>query len=321
MMVSWKKVQLGQICSFKYGQMPNKADLRDVGYPVFSGYGIVGASTKFHYETPQIIVVARGVGGTGDVKMSPPFCFLTNLSIAVLPNDPEVDKAFLYYRLAGPKLWDLRTGSAQAQITIERLRIYEIELPPLTVQRRIASILGAYDDLIDLNRRRIALLEEMARQLFEEWFVRLRYPGHEDALRGRPVPLFAAEGWVNKAIRELGKVVTGKTPSKARPDYFGGNVPFIKIPDMHGCNFVLSTSDHLSSGGAASQSGKMIPPGSLCVSCIGTIGLVAITTEPCQTNQQINSIILHHEHSREFLFFEGSEDSAPEPWLDWRDNG
>jgi hypothetical protein len=129
MMVSWKKVQLGQICSFKYGQMPNKADLRDVGYPVFSGYGIVGASTKFHYETPQIIVVARGVGGTGDVKMSPPFCFLTNLSIAVLPNDPEVDKAFLYYRLAGPKLWDLRTGSAQAQITIERLRIYEIELP------------------------------------------------------------------------------------------------------------------------------------------------------------------------------------------------
>ena len=96
----WSKVRLGEICSFKYGQMPDKKDLRDVGYPVFSGYGIVGASTKFHYEEPQIIVVARGVGGTGDVKMSPPFCFLTNLSIAVLLETKNVHKQFLYHRLS-----------------------------------------------------------------------------------------------------------------------------------------------------------------------------------------------------------------------------
>jgi len=74
MTMGWQKCQLGQVCSFKYGQMPKKEDLTDEGYPVFSGYGIVGASNKFHYEEPQIVVVARGVGGTGDVKMSPPFC-------------------------------------------------------------------------------------------------------------------------------------------------------------------------------------------------------------------------------------------------------
>src|SRR4051812_20986555 len=118
MNTSWRKVELGQICSFKYGEMPDKTDLCETGYSVFSGYRIVGAAKRFHYEEPQIIVVARGVGGTGDVKMSPPFCFLTNLSIAVRPEDPNVNRAFLYYRLAGPKLWDLRTGSAQAQITI-----------------------------------------------------------------------------------------------------------------------------------------------------------------------------------------------------------
>lgn len=203
MKAGWTKLQLGQVCSFKYGQMPKKDDLRDVGYPVFSGYGVVGASTRFHYEEPQIIVVARGVGGTGDVKMSPPFCFLTNLSIAVIPEDGRIYKPFLYYRLAGPGLWELRTGSAQAQITIERLRTYEIELPPLNIQRRIASILGAYNELIEVNLRRIALLEEMARRLFEEWFIRFRYPGHEDCkLVDSPRGVVPA-GWRISKVREL----------------------------------------------------------------------------------------------------------------------
>jgi type I restriction enzyme, S subunit len=139
----------------------------------------------------------------------------------------------------------------------------------------------------------------MARGLFEEWFVRFRYPGHDSNSSKSSVP----RGWTATAIRELGRIVTGKTPSKANPDFFGGTIPFIKIPDMHARTFVLSTEDRLSSAGANSQPGKMIPPGSLCVSCIGTIGLVGITTEPSQTNQQINSIILDQKHLREFLFF------------------
>ena len=62
--------------------------------------------------------------------MSPPKCFLTNLSIVVKVASSKVDKKFLHYRLAGPKLWELRTGSAQAQITIDRLQRYELRLPP-----------------------------------------------------------------------------------------------------------------------------------------------------------------------------------------------
>jgi type I restriction enzyme S subunit len=198
--------------------MPDKADLREVGYPVFSGYRVVGASTKYHYEQPEIIVVARGVGGTGDVKMSPPFCFLTNLSIAVLVEDSGVDKAFLYHRLAGTKLWDLRTGSAQAQITIERLRTYEVELPPLPMQRRIASVLGAYNDLIEVNRRRIEVLEEMARRLFEEWFVHFRYPGHETHLIGEAAEGPIPEGWRMLALSEVATAVGDSISPSESPD-------------------------------------------------------------------------------------------------------
>jgi type I restriction enzyme, S subunit len=157
--------------------------------------------------------------------MSPPFCFLTNLAIAVLPEDPEVYKPFLYYRLAGPKLWELRTGSAQAQITIERLRTYEIELPPLHIQRRIASILRDYDELVEINRRRIALMEEMARRLFEEWFVQFRFPGYEDRATtdtpSGPLP----EGWRRNELSAICSEIRD-TVSPANVD---ANTPYVGL--------------------------------------------------------------------------------------------
>ena len=195
MNVNWHRFKLGEICSFKYGEMPKKSELVAQGYPIFSGYRLVGHSCRYHYNDPEIIVVARGVGGTGDIKMSPPFCFLTNLSIAVLIKAAELNKTFLFYRLASTKLWELRTGSAQAQITIERLTNYEVEVPPLGLQKKIAAILSAYDDLIEKNTRRIKILEKMAQALYREWFVHFRFPGHEK-VKMVPSPLGPIpQGW------------------------------------------------------------------------------------------------------------------------------
>jgi type I restriction enzyme S subunit len=296
-------VRLGDICRFKYGEMPKKTDLADKGYPVFSGYRLVGHATRYHYSEPEIIVVARGVGGTGDIKMSPPFCFLTNLSIAILLEAAKVYKPFLFYRLTSTTLWELRTGSAQAQITIEHLKHYELNIPPFPVQKRIAAILSTYDELIENSQRRIKILEAMARGLYREWFVHFRFPGHENHPRVASSLGEIPEGWDVKAIKDFGKVITGKTPSKTNADFFGDDVPFIKTPDMHGNIFVLDTNESLSIVGAKSQSNKTLPVGSICVSCIGTIGVVSITTEECQTNQQINSVVLAKNEYREFLFF------------------
>ena len=226
-MQNWPNTKLGEICSFKYGQMPKASDLADIGYPVFSGYRIVGASSKFHYREPEVIVVARGVGGTGDVKMTPPNCFLTNLSIAVLIESNRADKAFLFYRLGSKRLWELRTGSAQAQITIERLREYEIELPPISTQRRIAGILSAYDELIENNLQRIRILEEIARSLYREWFVYFRYPGHEsvpltESILG-PIP----QGWEVKKIAELLAKVSRQGKIKTQNYLQTGELPVI----------------------------------------------------------------------------------------------
>jgi type I restriction enzyme, S subunit len=298
------KVKLGDICTFKYGQMPRKDELAHEGYPVFSGYRVVGYSSRFHYGDPQIIIVARGVGGTGDVKMSPPRCFLTNLSIAaLLKQDAEVDKMFLYYLLASTKLWGLRTGTAQAQITIERLQQHEVELPSLSVQRKIVSIVSPYDDLIENDSRRIKVLEQIAQMLYREWFVNVRFPGHEKVRMVESEMGKIPTGWAISCIGDFGRVITGKTPPKDHPEFFGREIPFIKLPDMHGQLFVFDTAEHLSIIGQAHQANKTLPPDSICVSCIGTAGIVVITTRPSQTNQQINSVVLNSLTDREFLYF------------------
>jgi type I restriction enzyme S subunit len=226
MSIEWPEYTLGDLCKFKYGQMPKKSDLCDAGYPVFSGYHIVGFAKTFHYEEPEIIVVARGVGGTGDVKMSPPKCFLTNLSIVARVVSSEVDKRFLYYRLAGPKLWELRTGSAQAQITIDRLQRYELRLPPLPEQRKIAAILSAYDDLIENNLRRIKILEGMAQSLYREWFVRFRFLGHEKVRMVDSPPYKIPEGWVIARLAGVCKLLMGQSPKSEFYNDQGEGLPF-----------------------------------------------------------------------------------------------
>ncbi|WP_422880242.1 restriction endonuclease subunit S [Moorella sulfitireducens] len=287
----------------KYGKMPKKQDLVENGYPVFSGYGIVGSHKEYLYEDPEIVVIARGVGGCGDIKMSPPKAYITNLCIVLTIKDSNVLKKYLYYRLLSTSLRSLNTGAAQPQIVIADLNKYKVKLPPLQLQRKIAAILSAYDDLIENNTRRIKILEEMARLIYREWFVKFRFPGHEkvrmvDSELG-PIP----EGWEVRRLSNFGNVVTGKTPSKAIPEYYGDYMPFIKTPDMHGNVFCILTSEMLSERGAASQKAKTLPPNSLCVSCIGTAGVVSITCFQSQTNQQINSIIPNNLADREFLYF------------------
>jgi len=111
------------------------------------------------------------------------------------------------------------------------------------------------------------------------------------------------EGWEVKQVKDFGHVVCGKTPSKSNPDYYGKDVPFIKIPDMHHSAWITETTDGLSFAGADSQNKKQIPSKSISVSCIATVGKVIITSESSHTNQQINSVIPRAEQSRYYLYF------------------
>ena len=248
------------------------------------------------------------VGNPGHVAVIPKSLAGANLArqagLIALRNG--IDAEFIKFYLMSPQgraeLFAQMTGSVQIVINLHSLRTVRVPLPPLPVQRRIAGILSAYDELMENSQRRIRLLEAMARALYREWFVHFRFPGHEKHPRVASPLGDIPQGWAVKSIRQFGTVITGKTPSKANADFYGNDMPFVKTPDMHGNIFILGTSDCLSTAGAESQATKTLPAGSICVSCIGTIGVVSVTTEDCQTNQQINSVILANPASREFLF-------------------
>ncbi len=127
----WEVAKLGEVSSMKYGKMAKKEKLIDEGIPVYSGYRITGYYPELMFDESKVIVVARGVGGTGDVKMSPDICWLTNLSIAVLENQDKLTKTFLYFYLKFSRLRNLDSGSAQSQITIANLSLHRILLPLL----------------------------------------------------------------------------------------------------------------------------------------------------------------------------------------------
>ena len=170
-MTEWRDCKFGEIATFSYGKMPNKKNIVNCGYPIFSGYKIVGYYNSYMYEDPQLIIVARGVGGTGDVKISPPKSYITNLSIIAEVHPGKANKKFLYYYFKINNLRELDSGSAQSQITINDLNNYCITLPPLPEQKAIAEVLSSLDDKIDLLTRQNKTLEDIAQAYFRKWFI------------------------------------------------------------------------------------------------------------------------------------------------------
>ena len=202
-------------------------------------------------------------------------------------DDNKADSQFVYYYIQSSyeELLNLACGAAQQNLSVGVIADFPIFLPSLDEQKRIAFILSSLDDKIDLLNRENATLEAMAETLFRQWFI-------EEA----------KEDWEDKPLSAYGKIVCGKTPPKKETKYFGGAIPFIKIPDMHGRVFVFSSEDSLTEEGKMFQKEKTLPSGSIIVSCIATVGLVALNAKDSQTNQQINSIIPYKDEYRYFLF-------------------
>jgi len=237
----------------------------------------------------------------------------------------RVDKRFLLYAYLGPEFQETLRSRTIHGSTVDRIPLIDMPKFPIRVpesvaeQRAIAHILGTLDDKIELNRRMNETLEAMARALFKSWFVdfdpvRAKAEGRDPGLSQPLADLFPdsfedselgeiPKGWEVQRVGGIGSVVCGKTPPTQASEYYGDDVPFITIPDMHGRIFATATQKRLSYAGAESQAKKMLPVGAICVSCIATAGLVVITSEAAQTNQQINTVVPSEKDTTYFWFW------------------
>lgn len=260
--------------------------------------------SKLQQDDVLVTIAGANVGKCGFVRPSD-IPANTNQAVGIVRvKKKEANPKYIYYHFKNPRTFAVCQGigggqAAQPNINLTMLKGFKVNMPDLATQNRIVDTIGTYDDAIENNNRRIELLEESARQLYKEWFVRFRFPGHEHVKIIDGVP----EGWTNACVGDLGTVVTGKTPSTKSEENYGGDIPFIKTPDMHGNAITIRTEQSLTDRGANTQPKKLIPANSILVSCIGTIGVTSINAYPSHTNQQINAVIPNKDIYRYFAFF------------------
>ena len=204
-----------------------------------------------------------------------------------------------------------------------------IPVPSIAKQREIVKEYNVIQNRIALNQQLIQKLEDTAQAIYKQWFVDFEFPDEN----GKPHKSSGGEmvwneelqkeiptGWEIKPITDIAlDISTGKTPPTNDKENFGSYMPFITIPDMHNKIFVDRTERSLSQKGVHHQKNKTLPINAICVSCIGTAGLVCITSEVSQTNQQINSVICKPNVSVFYTFF--TLRSLGQQIKEWGDKG
>ncbi|MCR0559289.1 restriction endonuclease subunit S [[Clostridium] innocuum] len=172
-------------------------------------------------------------------------------------------------------------GSVREIFDWSELCMVELPVPDIEEQRNIVKAYKTITDRIALKQKINDNLEAMALTIYKSFFVDFE-----------PFDFSQPDDWKEVMVDDIAaEVICGKTPPTSDSANYGGSVPFITIPDMHGSVYTTTTERFLSDKGVATQANKTLPENSICVSCIASVGLVCLTAEPSQTNQQINSII------------------------------
>ena len=228
----WRTGKLGELVAFKTGKLDSNAAVPDGDYPFFTCSQETLRTNTFSFDTECVLLAGNNANGIYPLKYFNGKFDAYQRTYVVKPRDTEVlTTKFLYYALR-PKLSELRsfsTGAATKFLTLTILNETEIQVPPLPVQRRIAGILSAYDELMENSQRRIRLLEAMARALYREWFVHFRFPGHEKHPRVASPLGDIPQGWEVKRLDALVEIKGGKQLEKedihetSEFPVFGGN--------------------------------------------------------------------------------------------------
>ena len=332
--VSWEITSLSELGAFSRGKSKhrprNDAKLFEGGkYPLVQTSDVKAANlyitkndsyyndfglkqSKLWPAGTLCITIAANIAETA--ILSYPMCFPDSI-VGFNANPEKSSELFVYYffEYIKKEIQKSASGSIQDNINIDYLSKMRIKVPEKEYQDKIVDLLSSIDKKILLKNQINQELEDMAKTLYDYWFVQFDFPDQN----GKPYKSSGGkmiynpelkreipEGWEVETLKDFeSKIITGKTPSRANSDNFGGEIPFITIGDIRGNTFIYSTSETLTDLGASVQQNKYLPEGSLCVSCIATVGEIGFTTEWSHTNQQINSIVFEDEMNRYYLYF------------------
>ena len=336
-MTEWKTYKLGDICdlvagfAFKskdFGNYPDKVvKIADIQPPTVNINDLAGIDlSAYNPSKLQKFIVSKGdyvlamtgatIGKLGRITNDIE-AYINQRVLTFRPNESIVDKDYLYYQLCSVNfskyiLNHIDSETAQPNISAGSVGGFEIALPSLEEQRRIAGILGAIDDKIENNRRINTNLELQAQALYKQWFVDFEFPNKE----GKPYKSSGGkmadselglipEGWNAGKLENMGSIVGGGTPSKAIAEYYTENgIAWITPKDLS-----LTHSKFTSKGeiditelGYNNSSTKIMPRGSVLFSSRAPIGYISIAKNEICTNQGFKSVIPNNGYTA-FVYY------------------
>ncbi len=271
---------LNDVCEFIVDCLHATAPIQESGYPLVRtpniGRGRLNLEgvqrvseetyrtwTKRAIPEPGDLILAREApaGNVALVCEGQKVC-LGQRTVHLRPDRAKVDPSFLSYYLNAPRqrarLLASETGATAKHVNMSDIRKLPIEdLPALDEQRHISAMLAAYDDLIEINRKRIQLLDESVRLLYHEWFVSLRFPGHEHSHLNNGVP----EGWKEQHLSEVADINRESLPSK-----YDGMIEYIDISSVTPGSINCTTT--YSVGDAPPRARRVVRHGDVIWSCV-----------------------------------------------------
>jgi type I restriction enzyme, S subunit len=221
----WKETTLGDELTFQRGFDITKKEQSVGKYWVISSSGPASTHSEAKVKGPGVIIGRKGTLGTVFFSQEDYWPHDTTLWIKDFHGNNE---KFAYYFLHTMNLEQYDAGASNPSLNRNHIHLLPIRYPVLQLQHKIATILTAYDDLIENNQRRIAILQEMARNLYREWFVHFRFPGHEQAAFRETELGRVPEGW---SLTQVGKIATvhrGRSYKSSELADEGG-LPFLNL--------------------------------------------------------------------------------------------
>lgn len=330
--MNWDEIKLEVIADFRNGvnftndsfgkgiKVINVADFKDFMYPNYENLGELDSEAKWHKDSflkENDIVFVRSNGNKNLIGRS--------LFIKDLPTNIKVTYSAFSIRLRFKFIKDIcpefylylfkspifrsilsqyGNGANISNLNQDILNNMVVPKPPLLVQQKIASILSSYDELIENNKQRIRLLEEMAEEIYKEWFVRLRFPGYETAKIVDGLP----EGWEKVKADQIFDIKIGKTPPREETKWFTENkqgIKWISIRDINSSSvFIFNTNEEIVYDGISKFNLNIVKKNTVILSFKLTVGKIAIATEDMVSNEAIAHFNIINESimNREYIY-------------------
>ena len=303
----WIKKRLTDFVWFQRGFDLPLNNFIEGNVPVYGSTSILGFHNVAKVKAPGIITGRSGTLGKFQFSNQDFWPHNTTLWVKDFKGNNE---KFAYYLLKTLDFTLFNSGGAVPSLNRNLLNAYIINIPPLETQRKIAKILSNYDDLIENNLKRIKLLEEMAQQTYEEWFVRMRFPGYETTKINETTGL--PEGWERATIGEYYETSSGGTPSRQNEKFYNnGTIDWVKTKELKGL-FILDSEEKITEYAISKSSAKIFPQKTILMGMYGgvhgegrksTLGQLGILSKKSSTNQACCAFLAKDKYTYNLGYF------------------